>query len=71
MPQRDEHEFMVAGVELATGQTPDGIAITLTEFALTSALIWQSGFARKSPPRWIRCEDRRDHPGHRRRVATQ
>ena len=31
MIQQDEHDFMVAGVELAAGQTPDGIAITLTD----------------------------------------
>jgi hypothetical protein len=31
MIQQDEHEFMVAGVELAAGEMIDGIAITLTD----------------------------------------
>ena len=31
MPRQDEHEFMVAGVELAPSQTPDGIALNLTD----------------------------------------
>ena len=29
--QQDEHEFMVTGVELATGEMIDGIAITLVD----------------------------------------
>jgi hypothetical protein len=29
--QKDEHEFMVAGVELAAGDMVHGIAITLTD----------------------------------------
>jgi len=31
MIQQDEHEFMVAGVELAAGEMIDGIAITLID----------------------------------------
>jgi len=31
MPQQDEHEFMVAGVELAAGEMIDGIAIMLID----------------------------------------
>ena len=31
MPRQDEHEFMVAGVELTDGQMPNGIAIALTD----------------------------------------
>lgn len=31
MPRQDEHEFMVAAVELAAGRAPDGIAVILTD----------------------------------------